>query len=76
MNAVWKALVWLDRWVNDKILRGRWETISSRCYRRMAHGCRFCSWMCAKLERIDPGHCKLAYYYDRAHGNQNNLPWI
>lgn len=67
MKTVWKLLVWLDRWVNDKLLRGRWETISSRCYRRIwTQGCPVCGWLCRQLERVDPGHCRKAYYGDTA----------
>lgn len=76
MTAVWKALVWLDRWVNDKLLRGRWETISGRCWRRIAKGCQLCKWLCAKLDAVDPGHCRDAFLGDRAGGNPHNLPWI
>lgn len=67
-------LVWLDRWVNDKILRGRWETMSGRCYRRKAGGCRLCGWLCKQLNKIDPNHCRKAYFSDRI--LNPNLPWI
>ena len=65
MKTVWKLLAWLDRWVNDKLLRGRWETISSRCYRRIwTQDCRFCGWLCRQLNKIDPDHCRKAYLGD------------
>lgn len=64
-GVFWVFLVWLDCWVNDKLLRGRWETISGRCYRRTAKGCRFCSWLCKALHKVDQDHCKRAYFNDR-----------
>lgn len=65
MTPIWRFLVWFDRWVNDKLLRGRWETISGRCWRRKAKGCRFCAWLCRMLGRVDPNHCRKAYFADR-----------
>lgn len=76
MPAFWKLLVWLDRLANDKFMRGRWETISGRCYRRLAKGCMVCKWLCGKLDHIDQDHCKNAFLSDRADGNPNKLPWI
>jgi len=76
MRRIWLGLIRLDRWVNDVILRGRWETISSRCYRRAAKGCIVCDWLCRMLHRVDPGHCRRAYFGDRAGDNPHNLPWI
>lgn len=67
MNALWRALIWLDRSVNDKWLRGRWETISGRCHRRRIKGCRFCAWLCRSLNRVDSNHCLKAYFADRIH---------
>lgn len=65
MKAILNFLAWLDRWVNDNLLHGHWETISSRCYRRIrSKNCRFCAWLCARLHSIDPDHCKRAYEYD------------
>lgn len=60
-----RFLIWLDRTVNDKLLRGRWETISSRCFRRAKQGHRFCTWLCKRLGEIDPNHCQKAYTADR-----------
>lgn len=70
----WSSLVWLDCWVNDYLLRGRWETISGRCHRRTAKGCIFCTWLCKALNKIDPGHCKRAYFGDRL--KNPGLPWV
>ena len=65
MDLIWKAIVWLDRWVNDKLLRGRWETISSRCYRRIwTQDCKVCGWLCTQLAKIDPMHCQKSYLSD------------
>lgn len=67
IDKLWKFLAWLDRWVNDKLLRGRWETISSRCYRRIwTQDCKMCGWLCTQLGRIDPMHCQKAYLSDTA----------
>ena len=69
----WLALVHLDKWLNDKWLRGRWETMSGRMQRRFLQGkCPLCGWVCAQLDRIDPGHCKRAYLNDRI--NHPDLP--
>jgi len=74
MNPLIRALIWLDKWTNDKLLRGRWETISGRCHRRMAKGCSVCGWLCRALDRVDPGHCRRAFFADRA--KNPNLPWV
>lgn len=74
MNAIWRALIWLDKWVNDKLIRGRWETISGRCYRRIAKGCKVCYWLCKMLDKIDPDHCRKAYFNDRI--RNQDLPLI
>ena len=75
IDKLWKFLAWLDRWANDVLLRGRWETISSRCYRRQwTKGCRFCGWLCGLLHRIDPYHCKKAYETDIA--RNPNIPRV
>lgn len=74
MQNILKLLATFDRWANDKLLKGRWETISGRCYRRTAKGCRFCSWLCRALNKIDPNHCRKAYFSDRVYNP--NLPWI
>lgn len=76
MSTPWRALVWLDKWVNDNLLRGRWETVSGRCYRRIAKGCPVCKWLCRRLDRVDPGHCRRAFFNDRAGNNPHNLPWV
>ena len=75
-NTIWRSLVWLDKWINDKLLKGRWETMSGRCYRRTAKGCKFCGWLCKLLEKIDPvpDHCKRAYFSDRL--KNPDLPWL
>lgn len=74
MKAILRALIRLDRWANDVLLRGRYETISGRCFRRTAKGCRVCGWLCRTLDRVDPGHCKRAFFGDRA--KNPNLPWV
>lgn len=73
-SAIIRALIRLDRWVNDKLLKGRYETISGRCYRRSMHDCRFCTWLCGQLHKIDPGHCRRAFFEDRA--KNPKLPWV
>lgn len=67
-----RFLIWLDRWANDVILSGRWETISGRCHRRRLKGCRFCTWLCHMLGRVDSNHCVKAYFADRI--NNPDLP--
>jgi hypothetical protein len=74
MNWIWRFLLWLDIWVNDNLLRGRKEYISGRCYRRIAKGCKFCSWLCRMLDKVDRGHCKRAFFNDRL--RDPNLPWV
>ncbi len=78
MTRVWQALIRLDKWVNDKLLKGRWETISGRCHRRMArYGHRrfcHCRWLCKLLHRIDKNHCRDAYFEDRR--RNPGLPWL
>lgn len=73
---MWRALIWLDKWINDRLLKGRWETISGRCYRRGAKGCAVCAWLCRRLDQVDPGHCRRAFFGDRAGNNPHNLPWV
>jgi hypothetical protein len=68
---IWAKLVWADREINDKWLKGYFETISGRCHRT---DCRFCRWLCKKLDAIDPNHCKNAYLKDRI--DNPDLPWI
>lgn len=73
-DFVWQGLVNLDRAVN-RLFRGRWETISSRCHRRIwTKGCRLCGWLCNKLHQIDPFHCREAYHNDIA--NNPRIPRI
>lgn len=74
MNPILRALVWLDRWVNDVMFRGRWETISGRCWRRMTgkKKCRVCTWLCRLLNRAEADHCRKAYFFDRI--SNPNLP--
>jgi hypothetical protein len=60
-----QAAIWFDRWSNQNLLRGRFETVSGRSYRKAAQGCRVCTWLCAELEKIEPGHCRNAYLNDR-----------
>ena len=67
-------LLVLDRFVNDKIFRGRYEYISGRCHRRIASGCRLCKWLCNALNKIDPDHCHKAFLADRL--KNPDLPWI
>ena len=74
MKAFWRALIRLDRWVNDVLLRGRYETISGRCYRRAAKGCPVCTWLCRALDTVDPGHCRRAFFSDRK--KNTDLPWV
>jgi len=69
---IWKLLVLFDKWLNVQF-KGRWETISGRLYRRDRQGkCPLCGWVCAQLEKIDPGHCARAYIKDRK--DNPNLP--
>lgn len=65
MATLKSILAYWDRVVNDKWLRGRFETISGRCYRRIRKGCRFCIFLCNVLDKIDPMHCFKAYHSDR-----------
>lgn len=75
MNRLWAFLIWLDMTVNDKWFSGRFETISGRMYRRQAtHTCRGCAWLCALFDKVDPGHCRSAYFADRL--RNPDLPWI
>jgi len=60
-----RFLAYLDRLINDKWLRGRFESISGRCFRRALKGCRLCHWLCRKLNAIDPNHCQKAHFSDR-----------
>lgn len=60
-----KLLAYLDRLINDKLLRGRFESISGRCYRRTKQGCRFCAGLCWLLGRIDTNHCQKSHERDR-----------
>ena len=61
-----KFLVYVDKLINDKLIRGRWETISGRCYRRMIlENCFVCKVLCFLLDKIDKDHCKKAYINDR-----------
>lgn len=56
-----RFFIWLDMWVNDKLLRGRWETISHRCWRRIkTKNCSFCGWLCKLLDKVDLNHCVKA----------------
>ena len=72
---IWKFLVWLDKKINRDIFKGRWETVSGRCYRRSAaHNCSGCRWLCRQLEKIQANHCRDAYFDDRK--TNPELPWI
>ncbi len=64
-KIILKFLVWLDRRLNDKWLKGRFETISGRCYRNAKKGEPICIWLVGVLDAIDPGHCERAYIGDR-----------
>jgi hypothetical protein len=75
MKGLWEFLIWLDMTINDKWFGGRFETISGRLYRRQAsHDCVGCRWICNMLDKVDPGHCRKAYFNDRMRNPE--LPWI
>jgi hypothetical protein len=75
MNAIWQFLIWLDMTVNDKLFRGRFETISGRLYRRQAtHDCPGCRWICRLLDKVDRDHCRKSYFSDRI--RNPDLPWV
>lgn len=75
MNWLWKLLVWIDIRINDKWLGGYSETISGRCFRSMAtRKCCLCQWLCKALSRVDPDHCRKAYFADR--NRDPSLPWV
>jgi hypothetical protein len=66
---MWNFLVYLDRLINDKWLKGYFESISGRCHRTP---CWFCNWLCKHLNIIDKDHCKKSYINDRI--NNPDLP--
>jgi hypothetical protein len=75
IDAILAWLIWADMTINDNWLGGRFETISGRLYRRQAtKDCAGCRWICGLLDRIDPGHCRKAYFNDRI--RNPSLPWI
>lgn len=63
MNNIWKFLVYLDRKINDDWLHGKFETISSRLYRKHKV-CSLCKYICVILNEIDKDHCKNSYLND------------
>jgi len=64
MGHMWKFLVWLDYFANQKVLLGgRWETISSRCYRNHKKYW-YCRWLMRGLDSIQKDHCRDAYLKD------------
>lgn len=58
-NTFWGVLIWADKFVNDKVLFGKWETISARCGKHR-NTCKTCAWLCSILDKIDPNHCEDA----------------
>ena len=63
-SSFWKFLVWLDYWINDNVLRGRWESMSSRTYRNHRKY-KFCYWLMRGLDSIDSNHCERMYIKDK-----------
>lgn len=74
MNWLWNFLIWIDVQANDKWLGGRAETISGRCYKRQASGCKLCCFLCRMLDKVDPDHCRNSYFNDRK--RNPDLPWV
>ena len=65
MKPILRLLAYLDRLANDKWFKGRFESISGRCWRRiMTKQCRLCGWLCRALDKIDPDHCHKAHHSD------------
>lgn len=54
---LWNLLISLDQFVNTVFGGDPDETISSRCGKRVEI-CKACRWLCERLNRIDPRHCK------------------
>jgi len=63
MTYIWRFLVWLDYTVNDKWLKGRWESISSRTYRNHRR-CKRAAWLMRMLDAVDKNHCEKMYLKD------------
>jgi len=62
---LWRWLVWLDYTANDKLLHGRYESLSSRTYRNHRRY-RGCAWLMRRLDAVDDNHCERMYLQDRA----------
>ena len=65
MKYLWRSLVWLDYFANQNVLRGHWESLSSRTYRNHKK-IRFCAWLMVGLDSIQKDHCLKMYVKDRA----------
>jgi hypothetical protein len=73
MNLLWKFLVWLDYAINYTLLRGRWESMSSRTYRNHKK-IAFCEWLMNRLDSIEDNHCENMYLKDK--GNNPFIPTV